>query len=144
MLLKKRAKHTQGQKRNYCLSRYQVSLRDICQERYSECTFLHRKLLVCQKKSYFVINKIRISSTPFDAQNAGNRISELLDFKFSWGTMPSDPAREKGTYGPFSANSRLLNLQCPLITKVSETPECEAQATYQAMQLTLSNKTAMN
>ena len=36
-----------------------------------------------------------INSTLFDAQNAGNRISELLDFKFSWGSIPSDPRRGK-------------------------------------------------
>ena len=29
--------------------------------------------------------KIPINSTLFDAENAGNRISELLDFKFFWG-----------------------------------------------------------
>ena len=28
------------------------------------------------------------NSTLFDAQNAGNSISELLDFKFFWGTCP--------------------------------------------------------
>ena len=27
----------------------------------------------------------------FDAQNAGNRISELLDFTFFWGGMTPDP-----------------------------------------------------
>ena len=50
----------------------------------------------------------------FDAQNAGNYISELLDFKFFWGSMPPDPPSLKGPYGPFSitavcstSNSRL-------------------------------------
>ena len=49
----------------------------------------------------------------FDAQNAGNSISELLDFKFFWdGGMPPDPP---------SGHSHLLHLQWPLITNVIET-----------------------
>ena len=45
----------------------------------------------------------------FDAQNAGNRISKLLDFKFFWeGGMPPEPP---------SGPSCLLHLQWPLITK---------------------------
>ena len=31
------------------------------------------------------------NSMPFDAQNTGNHISELLDFKVFWGRMPPDP-----------------------------------------------------
>ena len=61
----------------------------------------------------------------FDAQNTGNRISKLIDFKFFWGeggkSMPPDP-RWKGPRGPFSGHSCLLHLQCPLITNVIETP----------------------
>ena len=60
--------------------------------------------------------------TLFDAQNAGNHISELLDFKFFWGSMPPDPPRGKGPFGPFSGHNRLLHLQWLLITKVIETP----------------------
>ena len=63
------------------------------------------------------------NSMLFDAQNAWNRISELLDFKVFWGNMPPDPPRGKGPYGPFSGHSRLLHLQRSLITKVIETPE---------------------
>ena len=63
------------------------------------------------------------NSTVFDAQNTGNRISELLDFKFFWGSMHPDPPRGKGPCSPFSAHSRLLlHLQWPLITKVIEIP----------------------
>ena len=54
--------------------------------------------------------KIPINNTLFDAQNAGNRISKLLDFKLFWGSMTPDPPRGKGPYGPFSGHSRLLNL----------------------------------
>ena len=36
------------------------------------------------------------NSALFDAQNAGNCISKLLDFKFFWGSMPQSPPREKG------------------------------------------------
>ena len=55
------------------------------------------------------------NSTFFDAQNAENRISELLDFKFP------DPPREKGPCSPFG-HSHLLHIQWPLTTKVIETP----------------------
>ena len=42
-----------------------------------------------KKKSCFVANKNTHQQHAFDAQNAGNRISELLDFKFFWrGGMP--------------------------------------------------------
>ena len=59
-------------------------------------------------------------STVFNAQNAGNRISELLDFKLFWeGHVPRTPY-EKGALQPFSGHSRLLHLQWPLITKVIE------------------------
>ena len=68
------------------------------------------------------ISKCYKNSMLFDAQNAGNRISELLDFKVFWGSMPPDPPRGKGPCGPFSGHSRLLHLQRPLIAKVIETP----------------------
>ena len=84
-------------------------------------------LIVFLKKSCFVVNKNTLQpNTLFDAQNAGNRISELLDFKFFWGSMPADAPRGKGPYGPFSDHSRLLNLQWPLITNVIETPGGDA------------------
>ena len=63
------------------------------------------------------------NSKLFDAQNAGNRISELVDFKFFWGSMPPDTPRGKGPYGPFSGHSHPLHLQRLLRTKVIETPE---------------------
>ena len=44
--------------------------------------------------------KIRFNNPLFDAQNAGNRISELLDFKFFWGSMPADAPRERGLTAP--------------------------------------------
>ena len=70
--------------------------------------------------------------TVFNAQNAGNHISELLDFNFFWGGgggggggrghAPRPPPRGKGPGNPFSGHSCLLHLQWPLITKVIETP----------------------
>ena len=65
------------------------------------------------------------NSTLSDAQNAGNCISELLDFKFLWGGVPPapPPPRGKGPCGPFSGHSRLLHLQWLLIAKVIETPD---------------------
>ena len=43
-------------------------------------------LIAFLKKSCFVVNKNTLQQHAFDAQNAGNRISELLDFKFFWGS----------------------------------------------------------
>ena len=44
------------------------------------------------------------NSTVFDAQNNGNHISELLDFKFflggGGGSMPPDPPKRKGALQP--------------------------------------------
>ena len=112
-----------GLQRNYCLSGYQVSLRDICLERYSKCTSLHQKIISLSKKNPALWSiKIPINSTLFDAQNAGNRISKLLDFKFFWGSKPPDPPTGKAPYGPFCGHSRLLHFQWPLITNVIETP----------------------
>ena len=63
----------------------------------------------------------------FNAQNAGNRIFELLAFNFFWGGMPPDPPKEKGPYNPLSGHSHLLHLQWLLITKVIETPAMTEQ-----------------
>ena len=89
---------------------------------YSKCTSLHHKINSLSKNPVLWTIKEPISSTLFDAQNAGNRISELLDFKFSWGGMPPDPPRGKGPSGPFKSHSRLIPLQWPLIPNVIETP----------------------
>ena len=44
------------------------------------------------------------NSAVFNAQNAGNRISELLDFKFFWGVgggaCPQTPLEERGITAP--------------------------------------------
>ena len=47
--------------------------------------------------------KIRINNTLFDAQNAGNRISELLDFKFFWGSMPQKNLKSRSSEMRFPA-----------------------------------------
>ena len=39
--------------------------------------------------------------TPFHAQNAENRISELLDFKLFCGSMPPDPLGKRGLAAHF-------------------------------------------
>ena len=65
--------------------------------------------------SVWISIKIPINSTLFDAQDAGNRISEPLDFKFSGGAP-------EGWACPFSGHSRILHLQWPLITNAIETP----------------------
>ena len=64
----------------------------------------------------------------FDAQNAGNRISELLDFKFSGGHAP-DPPEGRGPYYPFTGHSHLLHLQWPLLTNGIETTETHRLST---------------
>ena len=89
-------------RRNYCLSGYQVSLRffSICLERYSE-SFLHQKINSLSKKTPALWTlKICINSSLFDAQNAGNLISKLLDFNFFWGSMPHTPLGERGLTAP--------------------------------------------
>ena len=60
------------------------------------------------------------NSTLFDAQNAGNHTSELLDFKFFWGGTSQTPLGESS--GPFSGHSCSLHLQWPLITNDIENP----------------------
>jgi len=48
--------------------------------------------------------KIPINSTLFDAQNAGNRISELLDF-FFLGACPQTPLGVRGLAAPLVATA---------------------------------------
>ena len=50
------------------------------------------------------ISKCYRHSTLFDTQNAGNRIFELLDFKFFLGQMAQTSLGGKGRYGPFSGH----------------------------------------
>ena len=73
------------------------------------------EIFKCYKKNPVLWSiKIPINCTLFDAQNAGNRISKLPDFKFFW--------RGWGAC-PFSGHSSLLHLPWPLITNVVETPD---------------------
>ena len=56
-----------------------------------------KKNVAVDKKSSFIF------CTRFGAQNAGNGISELPDFKIFWGSMPPDPPRPLGyTYMLFA------------------------------------------
>jgi len=112
-----------------------VSLRDICLERYSKCTSLHQKINSLSKKNFALWSiKVPINSMLFDAQNAGNRISELLDFNFfrGGGAMPPDPPRGNGPCGPFSGYNHLLHLQWLFITNVIETPVYSATPLIQS------------
>jgi len=72
---------------------------------YSKCTSLHHKINSLSKNPVLWTIKEPISSTLFDAQNTGNRISELLDFKFSWGGMPPDPLGERGLAAPLKVTA---------------------------------------
>ena len=72
------------------------------------------EIFKCYKKNPVLWSiKIPINSTLFDAQNTGNRISELLDFKFFWGGG--------GGHAPFSGHS--CHLQSPLIINIIESPD---------------------
>ena len=44
--------------------------------------------------------------TQFDAQNAGNSVSELPDFKFFWGGMCPDPPSKKGQFEQWGNKNR--------------------------------------
>ena len=83
---------------------------------------IKKKQIQQQRRPLKPLNATK-NSTLFGAQNAGNRISKLLDFKFFLGGMPPDPPRRKGPCSPLSGHRRLLHLQWPLKTKVIETPE---------------------
>ena len=50
------------------------------------------------------------NSTVFNAQNAGNRISELLGFNFFWGACPQTPLGKRGL------NAAPLEVNQPPIT----------------------------
>ena len=59
-----------------------------------------KKNVAIDKKSSFIF------CTQFGAQNAGNGISKLPDFKILWGSMPPDPPRLRE--GPLFIQSVIL------------------------------------
>ena len=84
------------------------------------------------KKNVAVDKKSFIFCTRFGAQNAGNGISELPDFKIFWGSMLPDPSRLRGLYvicrlwGPYdeklwprAAFSRPRSRFCTIRTNLS-------------------------
>ena len=76
------------------------------------------------KHSFVFIGQSKLSlkkNTLFDAQNAGNWISEVLNFKLFGGNMPPDPPCGKGPYIPACCHTRLFYLQQPLVKKIIET-----------------------
>ena len=82
-----------GLRRNlYCLSRYQVSLRDICLERYWEWTFRHEKINSLSKKSCFVVNKNTHQRHAFWCSERWKSHFRASRFNFFFsGGMPLDP-----------------------------------------------------
>ena len=56
------------------------------------------------KKTLLVLRNRTYIYTQFDAQNAGNSVSELPDFNFFWGGMPPDPLA-KGALQPLVNNA---------------------------------------
>ena len=59
--------------------------------------------------------------TQFDAQNAGNSVSELPDFKFFWGGMPPDPPSKRGLAAPCQYRRLLFSNWLPTSNFI-ETP----------------------
>ena len=57
---------------------------------------LEKHTEICQLKGYGYASLTLLSH----ARNAGNRISELLNFKIFWGSMPPDPHRKGGLRPP--------------------------------------------
>ena len=78
-----------------------------------------QKSVVGAKKSYFFL------ITQFDAQNAGNSVSELPDFKFFFfwggGGMPPDPPRKRGLAAPCQYRRLLFSNWLPTSNFI-ETP----------------------
>ena len=64
-----------------------------------------KKNVAVDKKSSFIF------CTQFGAQNAGNGISELSDFKIFWGNMPTDPTKLTGLAAPCSDSWLFLSNQ---------------------------------
>ena len=115
---------------------YLVPLTAVCLDFINENKMIFIKKANSTTMTTSEIFKCYKNSTLSDAQNAGNRIFELLDFKYFlcvcvwWvggggggggGVLPGSP-RGKGPCGSFSGHSCLLHLQWPLITKVIEKP----------------------
>ena len=70
---------------------------------------IEKKLLVLRNRTYIV---------QFDAQNAGNSVSELPDFKFFWGegeAFPQTPLAKEAAK-PLVKPHTLLKTGCPLQT----------------------------
>ena len=65
------------------------------------CFFQRTVSVVKIKKNVAVVKKSSfILCTQFVAQNCGNGISELQDFKILWGSTSPDPTRLKGALRP--------------------------------------------
>ena len=56
---------------------------------------INEKSLLNNNNDFEILNATK-NNKHFDAQNAGNHISKLLDFKFFWESMPQTPLEEKG------------------------------------------------
>ena len=50
------------------------------------------------------------NSALFDDQNAGNHISELLNFKFFWGACPQTPLGERSLAAPLVVTTAYYTL----------------------------------
>ena len=74
-----------------------------------------KKNVAVDKKSSFIF------CTRFGAQNAGNGISELPDFKIFWGSMPPDPPRLRGLVEPWLYSRLFFPNQLPTSNFI-ETP----------------------
>ena len=74
-----------------------------------------------QKKTLLVLRNRPYIYTQFDAQKAGNSVSELPDFKFFWGGMPPDPPSKRGLEAPCQYRHLLFSNWLPTSNFI-ETP----------------------
>ena len=65
---------------------------------------LEKHTEICQFKGAWYASLTLLSH----ARNAGNRISELLNFQIFWGSMPPDPPRKGHSRTELNSHSRLL------------------------------------
>ena len=68
------------------------------------------------KKTLLVLRNRTYIYTQFDAQNAGNSVSELPDFKFFLGGMPPDHPSKRGPAAPCQYHRLLSQTGCLLQT----------------------------
>ena len=75
-----------GKEKRQIDSKFLVTMHTNCDFQLISIVKIKKNVAVDKKSSF-------IFCTQFGAQNAGNGISELPDFKISWGSLPPNPPR---------------------------------------------------